>query len=62
MTTPPEPTTIAAELAAELAAMKRIAAALRPLDQRAQARVIGWLVDRYEPDQELLADREDVIR
>lgn len=50
-------------IAAELAAMRRIVTALDSLDQRAQARVMGWLVDRYEPDQEPYADdREDVTR
>lgn len=43
---PDQPTTISEELAA----MRRIVTALQPLDPRAQARVIGWLVDRYEPD------------
>lgn len=43
-TAPNEP----ASVAVELGAMKKLVNALAPLDDNARARVLRWLVDRYQ--------------
>jgi hypothetical protein len=65
---PDQPTPTVAAALAELASMKRIVAILDRLDAPAQARVLRWLTDAYQParvvavDQLPGADREDVTR
>lgn len=52
--TQPDPTTVREEIAA----MRRVVAALEPLDRAAQDRVVGWLFDRYH----LPTDDEEQVR
>lgn len=39
-------------LRAEIAAIRRIVAALESVDEPKQQRIVRWLVDRYEPKTE----------
>lgn len=41
------------QLRDEIAAIRRIVAALDTVDEPTQQRIVRWLVDRYEPKAEL---------
>lgn len=47
-TAPPLPPRAAVPVAEELAAMRKLHAALEALDRSTQVRVLSWLFDRYE--------------